>query len=322
MTLLPTDFTNLRRVLLIASSHVGTNLFCTPAIRLLRRHLPQARVDLLATSWRGLSVFAQSPDVDSACRVYFRKTVRWIARNYDLVIGLHRTTAQRLAAGLHVPVVTVGESSPHKHRAHSALEFVAALLGCQAAEEERRYFLYPQPAHFARVRGYLRGTEGRKLVGVHLGTGHTAVHGWRFWSATRAKDRRIWPLENYLAMVLQLRETDPQLRFVLTGSRNERFLGKTFLRQVPEAINLIGRTSLLDLAALMPSLSVFITQDTGALHVACAMDIPLIGLFGPSQPEETGPYPTRAHHVVMRQQDVRDIAPAEVCAVVMKTVCC
>jgi len=65
-----------------------------------------------------------------------------------------------------------------------------------------------------------------------------------------------------------LRRTEPRIRFVLTGSTNERFLARQFTDAAPgEVINLVGRTSLLELAALMSSLSAFVTQDNGALHV-------------------------------------------------------
>jgi ADP-heptose:LPS heptosyltransferase len=104
---------------------------------------------------------------------------------------------------------------------------------------------------------------------------------------------------------------------VLTGSRNEGFLGRRFIKQVPQVINLVGKTSLLELAALMPRLQMFVTHDNGALHVACATGAPLVGLFGPTEPKQTGPYPYRPQNTFLRKTKMEEIKPVEVCAAIL-----
>jgi len=143
------------------------------------------------------------------------------------------------------------------------------------------------------------------------------VHGWKFWYAKRDLDPRIWPLERYAALAGRLRAADPTVRVVITGSRNERFLGRRFTRLVPDAINLVGKTSLLELAALMHRLAVFVTHDNGALHVACATGARLVGLFGPTDPERTGPYPAGPQNIIVKEASIEGIRPEEVCAAVL-----
>jgi ADP-heptose:LPS heptosyltransferase len=61
-------------------------------------------------------------------------------------------------------------------------------------------------------------------------------------------------------------------------------------RQIPGATDLTGKTSLMELAALMELASVIITNDSGPMHIAAAMNRPMVALFGPTNPVRTGPY--------------------------------
>jgi heptosyltransferase II len=54
-------------------------------------------------------------------------------------------------------------------------------------------------------------------------------------------------------------------------------------------ISLVGQTSMRDLAALFSACSIFIGNDSGAMHVAAAAGLPVIGIFGPTDPEGTAP---------------------------------
>src|SRR5262249_47913928 len=142
--------------------------------------------------------------------------------------------------------------------------------------------------------------------------------GWQWFYHNRAKDPRIWPVARYAAVARRLREINQNVRPVLTGTRNERFLARAFSRTVPDAINLVGKTSLLELAALMRHLRVFATNDNGALHVACAADLPVVGLFGPTVPERTGMFPPRPYHFAIRRPAIEEIDSEEVCAAVVR----
>ena len=47
------------------------------------------------------------------------------------------------------------------------------------------------------------------------------------------------------------------------------------------------------------------------MHIAAATDVPMVGLFGPTNPAATGPYPLRPQHVIIQKPAMTDIAPAE-----------
>ena len=51
-----------------------------------------------------------------------------------------------------------------------------------------------------------------------------------------------------------------------------------------------GKTTLAQTAALIKRCKLFVSNDSGLLHVACAVDTPTVGIFGPTNPDRTGPY--------------------------------
>ncbi len=72
-----------------------------------------------------------------------------------------------------------------------------------------------------------------------------------------------------------------------------------------KAINFAGRTGLKDLVALIAKSRFFICNDTGPMHIAAALDIPVFALFGPANPTRTGPYGD--NHTII--QETLDCSP-------------
>ena len=302
-----------RRVLLATSGHVGNNLFCTPAIAFLKRRRPDVQFDAYALSRRGASVFARNPHLGKVHLVYIHGTARRLAARYDLVLGLHWDTARDYLAGVSVPTFVAQEPDRGLHRADALLELAREWVGGTVKESDRCYVLNPGSADHAAIERHF-GEPGEKAihVGFHLGSGKVATHGWKFFYHNRGRDRRLWPVDRYVSVAKLLGRRLRNIRPVITGVRNERFLGRAFARALPGTMNLMGKTSLLELAALMTKLDVFITTDNGALHVACAMNVPIVGLFGSSLPGHTGMFPPHPHHLAIKRERMEDIDPDEV----------
>lgn len=304
-----------KKILIIASNHVGNNVFCTPGIRFLKKHIPDIILDVVTLNQRSVEVFVGNPDIRNIKVMRHPRKMQRLAANYDYVIALHPDKAKKYLENLPIPYTIIPHWSGHKHRSDDVLEFIQKLINRNIEESDRCYHLHYLPKHSAEIAKFLPETNNKNiLVGMHLGIGRTAVHGWKFWYPKRAIDPRLWPLENYIELAKQLSSLNSDIKFVITGSPNEKFLGKKFLKRIPNTINLIGKTSLPQLTALMDRLQLFITPDTGALHVAASTQVPLIGLFGPSMPELTGPYPYGAQKsIIKKNSSVAEIMPEEVC---------
>jgi lipopolysaccharide heptosyltransferase II len=100
-----------------------------------------------------------------------------------------------------------------------------------------------------------------------------------------------WPVESYAAAARKLAEENPALRFSILGSREDALLGETIAKAVPgRCLDLTGALSLPQMVEWIRACRLMITNDTGPMHVAAALGIPVTGVFGPTEPARTGPY--------------------------------
>ncbi len=96
-----------------------------------------------------------------------------------------------------------------------------------------------------------------------------------------------WPPSFFEQVVIALAQN---FKVILSGGRAEMAVGQDIMTKIGlPVINAIGRTTLLEMAALMERATLVIAGDTGPLHMAAALKIPTIGLFGPTNPEFYAP---------------------------------
>jgi ADP-heptose:LPS heptosyltransferase len=117
---------------------------------------------------------------------------------------------------------------------------------------------------------------GRPLVGLHIGAGRLVKE----WPAARMAAIGAWAVGERGAVL------------VLTGSAADRATADQVRRALPAGaavIDTVGEAPLLPLAAVLSRLSLFVTPDTGPMHLAAAVGTPVVALFGPSSPERWGP---------------------------------
>ena len=109
-------------------------------------------------------------------------------------------------------------------------------------------------------------------------------------SSQRARNYRNWSVENYAAVIAHLESTHGA-RVVLTGGPSdlERKYG-TRLAAGSTAQNLVGQSSLRQLAALIAAADLVICPDSGPAHMATALGTKVVGLYATSNPDRTGPY--------------------------------
>lgn len=106
-----------------------------------------------------------------------------------------------------------------------------------------------------------------------------------------------WPVENFASLCEKLVQAGKQV--VLLGGKDDVEKGAFIEEQVPTVINLIGKTTMEDMIELICHCALFISADTGPLHIANACKKPLIALFGPTSPERTGPYGGDYVHIIV-----------------------
>ncbi len=101
---------------------------------------------------------------------------------------------------------------------------------------------------------------------------------------------KCWLPDRYVEVSKRLLE-DPKVRILYFGDFAGASLVRSICDQLPDrVINFAGRTSLRELLALLLHCRVFLTNDSGPMHVASALGVPLVALFGSTSDVRTGPY--------------------------------
>jgi len=183
------------------------------------------------------------------------------------------------------------------HRVHYYQKLLDP-LGKVGAFPSPRIFVGEEERRWARER--LEGlglSEGRLLLGMNPGASYGLAKCWypeRFGELGRRLVRK-W-----------------NAAILLFGKEEERPMADEILRHLGErGINLMGKTSLLQLPALLERCQLLVTNDTGTMHVAAAVGTRVIALFGSTDPVTTGPW--GEGHVIVR----KDVS----CSPCLKRIC-
>jgi lipopolysaccharide heptosyltransferase II len=109
---------------------------------------------------------------------------------------------------------------------------------------------------------------------------------------------KCWPAERYAALSDRLTTTFGA-QMIFFGAPPEREIAEGIARAMRQpAVNMVGKTSMTELPALLAACQLFIGNDSGATHVAGAAGLPIVGIFGPTDPQRTGPLTPRCTPVL------------------------
>jgi heptosyltransferase-2 len=200
---------------------------------------------------------------------------------------------------------------PNPSRSHRPpmVAFYAALAG-QDGPTWRP--LQAPPPHEASLRPRLRVADAQQRAVLSAqglrDKGHVVMApGAEYGPAKR------WPVSHFAALASQL-DTD----VVLLGSGKERDLCQQIVQTVGSSkrgrvLNLAGQTTLEEAFALIASARQVVSNDSGLMHVAAALDVPQVAIFGSSSPEHTPPLSPHAQVLWLKQdpayQPPLDCAP-------------
>jgi heptosyltransferase-2 len=170
-----------------------------------------------------------------------------------------------------------------RHQTYFYLDLLAG-LGIPILEADSSLECPEEMRERGRRRLREAGWDGRrKLIAVHPGA-----------TNSRAK---IWPPERYAEVAGRLAAAQEAVVAVL-GGPDESTIANEVLEKVDEpALMLQGRTGLGDLMGVLMEVEVLLTNDSGPMHLAAALSVPTVAIFGPTDPVETGPASPKARVV-------------------------
>jgi heptosyltransferase-2 len=306
------DPAGIRRILIRGVNWVGDAVMTTPAIAGIRKTFPHAKVTLLVKPWVA-GVFADNPDIDevllydAAGRHRGAAGLIRLARElrgygFDLAVLLQNAFEAALLAFLAgIPrrvgyntqgrgplLTTVVVRDGPTRELHHVDYYLVLLRALGWIEGERKPRVYPRADVDSRAAAFLNeaGVKGEEdLMAFNAGS--------TYGSAKR------WPTERYAALADRLIES-LGVWILLAGAASDGEVARALrssAHRPDRIIDLTGRTDIPLLAALLKRCAVFVTNDTGAMHVGAAIGVPVVALFGPTDPKTTSPVGT---HVILR----------------------
>ena len=294
------------KILVRATNWVGDAVMSLPALRAIRGHWPEAEVVVLARPWvaelyrdqdcahrlwvyehRGrhagflgrerLARELRAERFDSAVLLQNAFEAAWLAWRARIPerIGYARDGRGWL---LTRPIAVPGHGELPRHESYYYLELLRRAGWIERLPSVERITLRVPENTLHRAEQRLRSGGAREgATRVALAPG--AAYG----------SAKCWLAERYAALADGLiAACDADV--ILFGAPQERDMAERIVRSMQRrALNLTGATPIGELPALLRACRLFVGNDSGAMHVAAAVGLPVVGIFGPTDPEATSP---------------------------------
>ena len=290
------------RILLLRLERIGDLLMALPAIASVRELAPDAAIDLVVGSWneelaRAVPGVTRVETLDAAwlaraadgmtLPALLRRARGWRPRHYDLAINFEPDIRSNLLTAAAGAAWSAGYASggggplldqalaynPREHTTDNARRLVTEVFG-RAPGTPSTLLRLPEQAR-RRATERLASAGPGPLVGIHVSGGRAV---------------KQWDPQRFAEVAQQL-AARYGATLVLTGSSGDRPLVQQLASRLEgrRAIDVSGEADLLTVAAILERLDLLITGDTGPMHLAHAVNTPIVAIFGPSDPVRYAP---------------------------------
>ncbi len=320
---------NIKKILIRGVNWIGDAVLTIPAIRAVRHAFPDTHISLLVNP-RVAEIFKENPDINEiilyeekyrgiAGKFKLAKILR--ARGFDTAILLQNAFDAALMSWLSgIPerigyrrdwrrflltkAVPVKEDILRQHQVYYYLNLLKESLDIETDSDEPLLYLNEHEIHQAQalLTQSFNLNPDSPIIGINPG-------------ATYGSAKRWFP-ERFAELIRRI-INELNGRVVLFGSKSEVEIAKEITRTVNnqitnppsplptgqarpftprrtsskgEILNLAGKTNLRELAALLSECDAFITNDSGPMHIASALLVPVVAIFGSTDRTITGPF--------------------------------
>ncbi len=296
------------RVLIISPNWIGDAIMAQPLLQLLRQRYPEVVIDVLAPAWVA-PVWQAMEEVNLVHESAFRHGKlqlkdRWAMAkylktlDYDQAYVLPNTLKFALIpwlAGIPERIGYLGETRygllnviHHDNKRHPRpmMAFYAALIDKPSNNINDRFEslhprLYVDEKTVNDVKEKLNLKKGKMTIAF--------APGAEFGSAKR------WPVSHFSALAERIIQCYPEAQIVLLGSNKDNDVCEAIHSNVPDTLNLAGKTNLKEAIELIAGIDILVTNDSGLMHVASAFDLPVLALYGSTDYRHTPPFSRQSH---------------------------
>lgn len=289
------------KIVVFFKNWVGDTFFQFPAIRLIRNRYPDAQITCIAPP-RCRELLAANPDISSVLEFDEKSTHRsWLKRlgfafelrklgPWDEGYLMHRSKTRAMLLKLAGVKKIFGYGKDRgfwltnpvtepEQSLHHVDYFMELMRG--AGYEIPQDPSYELPVALSAAE---KAAEHLKAFSISGNSHFVCFHLGANWEPKR------WPAAHF-AKLADLMHTEWNVPIVVTGSANDQPLFdtmKSFVK-VAKIYSLIGKTPLDITAAVFSQAAFVVSGDSGPLHIAAAVGTPVLALFGPTNPDLTGP---------------------------------
>ena len=285
--------------LIIRTSSLGDIIHTLPALAALRKGFPTARI-AWAVGQKGREILDFVPGIDATVVVGspgWRRKIRqadqtvldfqgllksgliaWLSRSRKRIGFGRKNLKEPLASLFYTDRLEDVSETEHVIRKNLRL---LRLVG--VAEERFEFPLAIPPEIRASIRKKIEPRGGRKLVLFNVGAA---------WPTKR------WPAENWITILKELGSADIS-PLLLWGTREEEKTALDIHRAT--GAPMVPFLTVKEILALVADADLLVSGDTFALQAACALSVPVVGIFGPTNPARNGPFLARdktAYHEI------------------------
>ena len=311
------DKQKIRKVLILRLGAIGDVIRTTPMLRELRRMLPDARIDYLV-NYNIKEVLEGNPNIDriidlkgqiygksfKTLKTFYNAEKEIRREKYDLLINLEpHYLSQMFVLWCNIPIVIgwdrLGEGFALNNRVRydgtaneieKALE-VLKFIGGYRKKTDLEIYLSKEDKVFARRLIKNNGIKRKKVV---MSSGGTR-------NAFASETQRRWPAEKYKELAERLAERGFLIIFV--GDKYDKDVIREVSKDLKKGdyIDTSGKTTIKQMAAIIKKCDLFISHDSGPMHIAAAVKTPIIALFGPTDPRRAAPM-TKNTYVIYKKK--------------------
>lgn len=308
------DFSQVKTVLVIKLRHFGDTLLTSPVFSVLKAHHPHLDIDALVyketrtmltfhpaiSQIFGIQRSQSHASVVQQLKTEYNLFKQLKARRYDLIIHLTEHNRGLWLTGLLKPRYSVtyrfpGFSSWRKklwkkifthltHHATPQRHIVEKHL-----DTLRRMGLYPGRSE--RALSLAVGDDVEQRIGALLAQKGLKKHPYIHIHPTSRWLFKCWPSEKFSALINKLHNAGHTVVLSAAPDANEKAFVQAIQQQLEQpVVDLSGQLTLTEMAVLTRHAQCFVGMDSVPMHIAAAMNTPVVVLFGPSGDLEWGPW--------------------------------
>jgi heptosyltransferase-2 len=303
----------MQSILIIAPNWIGDAVSTQPLLANLKALYPDSKIDILASHWVA-PIYRACSEVHEVIEAKFEhKKLQWSlrkklakeleAKNYQACFVLPNSFKSALIPWLaNIPfrigyrgemrfgLINLALDNPSKVNRPPMVEHYLALSELLKDDES---LPFTQLTPKLNVSNAAKQSVENKLQSANISSDFIYV----MCPGAEYGPTKRWPTEHFAVLAQKLITENPSIQIVILGSKSDHVLGQEITSQAKQASkihNWCGNTSLDEAIALIGMSKAVISNDSGLMHIAAALQTPQVAIFGSSDPAHTPPLSDKA----------------------------